>query len=156
LDKITTALSLCAMLMLGLSAATAAPLKRVKVQFAPNVSSPLGSQIRTIFPAQLQAELDANPISGFPDGSSVIIRIENIQLSSDAFGGHIGRGNLASFDTVEGVALVNDARGNLIKRVPLIANSNPGNGMLSVSDEPKRVVRLMETLAYWIPRQVRP
>jgi hypothetical protein len=149
-------LGLALLLLLGLVPASAAPLKRVKVQFAPHLSSPLGAQIRSIFPAQLQAELDARPIDGFPDGASVTIRVEAIQLSSDVVGGGFFDDNLPSFDTVEGVALVQDAKGNLIKRVPLIANSRPLYNMMDVNNEPKRVIALMEILAYWIPRQVHP
>jgi len=149
-------LGLVLLLLLGLVPASAAPLKRVKVQFAPSLSSPLGAQIRSIFPAQLQAALDERPIDGFPDGASVTIRVEMIQLSSDMVGGGFFDDNLPSFDTVEGVALVRDARGKLIKSVPLIANSRPLYNMMDVNNEPKRVIALMDVLAYWIPRQVHP
>lgn len=156
LADLRRALGIALLLLLGLAPASSASLTRVKVQFAPSLSSPLGVQIRTIFPAQLQAALDEKPINGFPAGTNVTVRIESIQLSSDVVGGGFFDDNLPSFDTVEGEALVRDARGNLIKRVPLIANNRPLYNMMDTRNEPKRVIALMDVLAYWIPRQVHP
>lgn len=155
LGNVRVFLSVIAFAFLTCSSVSAAPV-RVKVQFASTAVSALGAQIRTIFPAQLQEELNARPIEGFPAGSSVLILVNTIQLSSDVVGGGFLDDNLPSFDTVEGVALVQDAKGNTIKRIPLIANSRPLYNMMDVNNEPKRVIALMEILAYWIPRQVHP
>jgi hypothetical protein len=144
------------LVMLAAPAAYSAPLVNVRVEFAPELSSALGAKLRTIFPAQLQAELKDRPIDGFPDGTRVIIRVQEIMLANEGIGSGFGEDGISSFDTAEGVAIVQDARGNTIKRVPLIANSSPAFGSSFMANEPGRVVRLMEIFAYWIPRQVHP
>lgn len=156
MDKLKALLCLMLVSLWLTPPAFAAPPVRVQVAFAPNLASPLGSQIRTIFPAQLQAELSEKPLEGFPAGSRVTIRVENIQLSHDMVSGGFLDDNLPSLDTVEGVALVYDVKGTLLKRIPLIAHSRSHYNLMDVSNEPKRVVALMEIFAYWVPRQVHP
>ena len=146
-----------ALLLAAAAPASAEPLRRASAEVAVGGLPAISAHIRRELPGRVRGELARLGIEGYPPGARLHLRITNVYRSSFGAGPGFGRfgggGSFAPHDTIEGEGLVLDARGRVLERRRVIANSPAGGVGFAPGSEPRRVQALIETLAYWAPRE---
>jgi hypothetical protein len=135
--------------------AQASPLTRAAAQVDLHGVPAVAAHIRRVLPGRLAAELYNRPVMGYPPGSRLVVRVEEVYLSHDG-GSPFQSGGFGAFlmpDSIRGEVMVLDPRGRPIDRKPILAHSRPSGGMTPYN-EPSRVQSLIDSLAYWAVHKV--
>lgn len=129
----------------------AAPLQRAEARVEIEGASAIASHLRRILPRYLAQELAKAPIDA-PTGARLVVRVTEVSLSND-LGGDPDGGMM--MDALDGEALILDSRGTVLARKRVAGRMPPGDNLMDVNNEPRRVDALAQSIAYWSVRELR-
>lgn len=141
-----SAAAFLALVVCAVSPARAAPIRHGVADIQLYGVQAIAAHARRVLPGLLARALADFPIEGHPPGTRLVLRVNEVFLSSDP-GSDFG--SLGSSDSLSGEVVLTNARGATILRRPVVVHVRASGASILVTpgSEERRVQNLLEAIA---------